>query len=125
MNNKPDSIIRIPCDKESFFSWWLRFLIPVHNLCPKEIDVAACFLRKRHELSKVILDNDLLNKTLMNQETQKEIREECGMKIQNFIVIKGKLKAKKFLVNDAINPKLIPNIKEENGIFQLLLLFEL
>lgn len=124
MSTKPDSIIRIPCNKEDFFSWWLKFLIPIHGLCPKEIDVAAAFLKKRYELSKVILDTALLNKTLMNRETQKELREECGMQIQNFIVIKGKLKAKKFIVNDAINPKLIPNIKEENGIFQLLLLFE-
>jgi hypothetical protein len=37
----------------------------------------------------------------------------------------GKLRKNKVIVDGKINPKFIPNIDEETGVFQLLLFFEL
>ena len=121
---KPNNVIRIPCTSDSFFRYWLEFLIPFHNLTSRETDVATAFLKERHNLSKVILDKELLDRTLMSEESQRKLKQECGLTNQHFQVIKSKLKNKKFFINDKINPRLIPNMEDDHGLFQLLLLYE-
>jgi hypothetical protein len=123
--NNVNNTIRIPCTKDSIFRYWLKFTIPFHNLTSREIDVATAFLKERHKLSKVILDSALVDRTLMSEESQRNLRQECGLTYQHFQVIKNKLKNKKFFTNDTINPRLIPNVREDDtGCFQLLLLFD-
>lgn len=61
----------------------------------------------------------------MSDDTRRAVREECKLSLPHFQVIMGKLKKNKIIINKRINPKFIPNITEENGNFQLLLLFEL
>ena len=121
---KPNNVIRVPCDLNSLFRYWLEFLVPFHNLTSRETDVATAFLKERYMLSKVILDNDLVDRTLMSEESQRKLRQECDLTNQHFQVIKSKLKSKKFFINDKINPRLVPNIKEDDGLFQLLLVFD-
>ena len=121
---KPNNVIRVPCDLNSLFRYWLEFLVPFHNLTSRETDVATAFLKERYMLSKVILDTDLVDRTLMSEESQRKLRQECELTNQHFQVIKSKLKNKKFFINDKINPRLIPNIKEDVGLFQLLLVFD-
>lgn len=125
---KPNNVIRIPTGRniEKLLRFWLEFLHPFHRLTNREMDVATAFLKKRYELYKDIPTNaELRDKILMNEETQKEIREKCGLKVQHLQVIKNKLKKNKFFIDNKINPRLIPNIKETENSFQLLLLFEL
>lgn len=121
---KPNNVIRVPCDLNSVFRYWLQFLSPFHNLTSREMDVATAFLRERHALSKVILDDDLIDRTLMSEESQRKIRQECQLTNQHFQVIKSKLKNKKFFINDKINSRLTPNIGEDSQTFQLLLVFD-
>ena len=121
---KPDNIIRIPCNLDNLFRYWLDFLAPFHNLTSREADVATAFLKERYALSKVILDKDLIDRTLMSEESQRKLKQECSLSNQHFQVIKSKLKNKKFFINDKINPRLIPMVKENNGLFQLLLVFD-
>jgi len=121
----PNNVIRIPCNNiDSVFRYWLEFLVPFHNLTSRETDVATAFLKERYNLSKVILDTDLVDRTLMSEESQRKIKQECGLTNQHFQVIKSKLKNKKFFINDRINPKLIPNIKDGQKMFQLMLIYE-
>ena len=121
----PNNVIRIPCNNiDSVFRYWLEFLVPFHNLTSRETDVATAFLKERYNLSKVILDTDLVDRTLMSEESQRKIKQECGLTNQHFQVIKSKFKNKKFFINDRINPKLIPNIKDEQKMFQLMLIYE-
>lgn len=121
---KPDNVIRIPCNLDNLFRYWLDFLAPFHNLTSREADVATAFLKERYALSKVILDKDLIDRTLMSEESQRKLKQECSLSNQHFQVIKSKLKNKKFFINDKINPRLIPMVKEDNGLFQLLLVFD-
>ena len=127
-NKKPNNIVRVPCSlSKGFFRYWFMFLEPFHNLTNREIEVAAAFVKYRYELSKAVKDNSLLDidQMVMNEDTKKKIREECGISSAHFQVIMGKLRKNKVIVNGRINPKFIPNIGEdENGIFQLLLLFD-
>ena len=123
--NRPNNILSIPTTLDKFFRYWVEFSKPLHHLTDREMDVITAFLQKRYELSKDILDPIKLDKYLMNEETKAEIRDECGVSPAHFQVIMGKLRKSGIIVNGNINPKFIPNIKEEDGSFQLLLYFQI
>lgn len=125
MRGKVDSVIKIPTTLDDFFRYWLEFLKPFHQLTGREIDVATALIRQRYELSKVITDDNILDKVVMSDDTRKIVREECNLSLPHFQVIMGKLKKNKIIVDGRINPKFIPNITEDHDNFQLLLLFEL
>ena len=123
---KPNNIVRVPCSLSgSFFRHWFKFLEPFHKLTEREIDVITSFVKQRYELSKFIKDNEILDKVTMSEDTKKKVREECNITLPHFQVIMGKLRKNKVIIDGKINPKFIPNINEETGTFQLLLLFEL
>jgi hypothetical protein len=124
MNPSVDSIINIPTSiKGNFFKCWLRFLLPYHNLTNREMDIAAAFLMKRHQLSKVITDVNVLDSVATSEETKREVREMCDITIEHFQVIMSKLRKSQIIIDNKLNPRFIPRIKEENGNFKLLLLF--
>lgn len=123
--NRPDNVIRIPTSlKDNFFRYWFEFLQPLHKLTNREIDIIAAFTKERYELSKVIKDNDILDKVTMSEDTKKKVREKCNITIPHFQVIMGNLKKAKVIEDGKINPRCIPNVTEENGYFQLVLLFD-
>lgn len=124
--SKYDNVVRIPTSLQgNFYKYWFKFLLPFHNLTDREMDVAACFLKHRAELSKVISDEEILDNVLMSENTKGKIREECEMTNPHFQVVMGKLRKAKIIIdNKKINPRFIPNIKEENGNFKLMLLFD-
>lgn len=123
---KVNNVVRIPAslDKD-FFRYWFMFLQPFHNLTSREIDVATAFVKERYDLSKVIKNSEILDKVTMSEDTRKKIREELEMSLPHFQVMMSKLKKSKIIVNGKLNPKFIPNISEEDNMFQLLLFFEL
>jgi hypothetical protein len=124
MKSGVDNVLSIPTSlKGKFFKHWFKFLLPYHNLTDREMDIAAAFLLKRYELSKVISDTNILESVLMSDDTKRGIREACDVKHQHFQVIMSKLRKAKIIIDNKINPRFIPNVKEENGNFKLLLLF--
>ena len=126
MSKIPNNVVNIPTSLDgNFFKYWFQFLQPFHNLTNREMEVITCFVRHRYELSKVISDNEILDKVTMGEDTKKKIREECNISPINFQVIMSKLRKSGVIKDNKINPRFIPNITEENGVFKLLLLFEL
>ena len=124
MKGEVDNVINIPTSlKGKFFKYWFKFLLPFHGLTDREMDVAAAFLLKRFELSKVISDDNLLDSVLMSEDTKRSLRDECNIKHPHFQVIMSKLRKTKVIIDNRLNPRFIPNVKEENGNFKLLLLF--
>ena len=120
-----DSIVRIPCKVDGkFFNYWFQFLRPFHNLTEREMDVITSFVRQRYELSKVIKDNEILDKVTMSEDTKKKVREECDISLPHFQVIMGKLRKNKVIIDGKINPRYIPSVDEENGSFKMMLLFD-
>lgn len=119
---KPDSVVMIPGNIDSFFRKWFEFLEPFHRLTAREMDVATAFVKQRYKLSKVVKDPDILDKVLMSEDTKKAVREECNITLPHFQVIMGKLRKNQIIVDGKINPRFIPNIDEESGSFKLLLL---
>lgn len=121
-----NNIIKIPTSLQStFFEHWLNFLRPLHNLNEGQIRLLAAFIKERYELSKKINDQDYLDTVLMSVETRKKIRLSLDMKSSHFNILMYQLKQSGVIVNDKINPKLIPNITDEKDGFKLLLLFDL
>ena len=120
-----DSIVRIPTKiDEGFFKYWFMFLRPFHNLTEREMDVITSFVKQRYELSKVIKDNEILDKVTMSEDTKKKVREECDISLPHFQVIMGKLRKNKVIIDGKINTRYIPSVDEENGSFKMMLLFD-
>lgn len=125
MAKQVDSIVRIPCKVDGkFFRYWFEFLTPFHNLTEREMDVITSFVKQRYELSKVIKDNEILDKVTMSEDTKKKVREECDISLPHFQVIMGKLRKNKVIIDGKINPRYIPSVDEKNGSFKMILLFD-
>ena len=125
MEGKIRNVVRIPTSLDGkFFRYWFEFLEPLHKLTGREIDVIASFVKQRYELSKVIKDNEILDKVTMSEDTKKKVREECDISLPHFQVIMGKLRKNKVIIDGKINPRYIPSVDEENGSFKMMLLFD-
>lgn len=123
--NKVNSIIRLPSKLDyTFFRTWIEFMRPFHHLTEREMEVVASFIKQRYELSKMITDNQLLDKVLMNEDTKRKIREECEISLQHFQVIMGKLKKRNVIINGKINNKFIPRISNDETQYKLMLVFD-
>lgn len=120
-----DNVVRIPCKLDySFFKMWFMFLQPFHHLTEREMEVATSFVKQRYELSKVVSDEGILERLVMNEDTKRKVREECNITLPHFQVIMGKLRKSKIIVDGKLNPRYIPRVIEENGSFKLMLLFD-
>lgn len=123
---KPNNIVTVPTSLGlDFFKWWCIFLRPFINLTNREIDVIASFLKQRWELSKSISDPAILDTMVMSETTKNKVIEECNITQSHFYVVMSNLRKNNIIVNNTIQPRLIPNIrKDDNGCFQLLILFK-
>lgn len=126
MERKPNNVIALKSNLSGrFFRIWLEFLRPFHKLTERETDVMAAFLKQRFELSKVVSDQEVLNKLTMSEDTKKKVRDDCNISQAHFQVIMTKLKKSKMIDNGKINPRFIPRVEQDARGFQLLLAFEL
>lgn len=124
---KPNNVVVVPTSFNTvdFFKKWCIFLRPFIKLTDREIDVIASFLKQRFELSKSISDPSILDNVVMSEEIKKKVIEECHITLQHFYVVMSNLRKNKIIVNNVINPRLIPNLRNDgNGVFQLLILFK-
>lgn len=122
---KPDNVVFIPGDIDSFFRNWFEFLKPFHHLTDRECDVAAAFVKFRWELSDSITDVDMLDAVVMNNDSKRMVRDRCSITPQHFQVILSKLRKHKVIVDNKLNPKFLPNIQKDEDSFKLLLYFKL
>lgn len=110
--------------RQFFFVYWLQFLKPYHKLRSKEIELLSLFLAKRFELSKVIKDEDLLDKLLFDKDVKLEIREKMGYTngqvLENML---SALRAKNVIKDNKIDKGLIPILEEDNTSFKLVFNF--
>lgn len=124
---KPNNIVTVPVDANTsgFFKWWCIFLRPFIRLTDREIDVIAEFLKQRFELAKSISDPAILDTMLMSDETKRKVIDACHITQQHFYVVMSNLRKNNIIKGNVINPRLIPNVRQDdNGVFQLLILFK-
>ena len=123
---KPNNTVTVPTSIGiEFFKWWCIFLRPIIKLTGREMEVIASFLKQRWELSKSISDPAILDTMIMSEITKNKVIKECNITQQHFYVVMSNLRKNKVIIGNTINPRLIPNIREDdNGCFQLLILFK-
>ena len=124
MNKKANNVIRIPTSVDKFFKYWILFTRPLHNLTEKEMEVTACILKYRYNLSKVIIDENVLDVMLFGEDTRNKIKAECDISSAFFQVILGKLRKVNIIKDNKINPRFIHNFKKVED-FKLLLYFDI
>ena len=125
VRRKPNNALNIAAsDEMEFYKWWLTLIHPFVDLTPREVDVVSAFLKQRMELSKQV-PQELVDTLLMSNDIQKKVIEDCHIAQSHFYVLKGNLKKKGVITEKGIEPKLIPNVREDdNGVFQLLFLIK-
>lgn len=123
---KPNNVITIPCDFESteFYKKWCNMLRPFVSLTNKEVDVVANFLYQRYKLSKLISDPQILDTMVMSEDIKIKVMEGSNITKQHFYVIMSNLRKNNVIVGNVLNSKLIPNRRDDSGIFQLIFLFK-
>lgn len=82
-------------------------------------------VKVRFQLSKVILDEDVLDSVLMSEDTKRQVREACGIKLSHFQVIMGKLRKQGVIVDNKVNKRYIPNLQPDATSFKLMFYFDL
>ena len=120
---RPNNILRIVCDDNNdFFKWWCTLIRPLtKGLTNREMEVITSFLRQRWELSKHISDPAILDSVLMSEDTKRKVQEECHITLSHFYVVMSKLRNNGIIVNNTINPRLIPNIRNEEEDFLMMI----
>ena len=120
-----DNVVRIPCKLDySFFKKRFKNIQTFHRHTEREMEVANNLVKQRYELSKVVSDNNILDRLVMSEDTKRKVREECNITLPHFQVIMGKLRKSNIIVDGKLNPRYIPRVIEENGSFKLMLLFD-
>lgn len=98
-----------------FFRVWVDFLKPVHDLTKREMDVLALYLKERYLLTKKVKDEKMVDEILMNDDTRKKIREQCGIKPRHINVVLSAFRKKGVIKNNRFFLKLIPSFTKEGA----------
>lgn len=117
-----DALVSIPCNRDNFIRWWFELLKPMHRLTDKECEVATALIRKRIELSRKIVDEKLLDRTLFSKEVRQEIAAEAHVTQDYFRVILTTLRQRGIVNGKAFNKRYIPSwdASEEKFSFRLM-----
>ena len=122
MNTKDIKWVKLTVRTDlEFFTEWLKIIKSFSPLTDKEAEFMAILLTKRHELSKVILDEKILTKMLFDKEVKNYIVSELKMKdtqsVENMIYT---LKKKNVIFeNKIINPRYIPKVPKDFTTFAI------
>lgn len=120
------SVTKIPCKLSRFFKYWLHFTEPLHKLTTKDMHILSLILLKRHELSKVITDESMIDSYLFSKDIRDQIIEASGESKVNFSVTLSRLrKSNVILKGNKINKKYIPNLDKNGTRFDLMIIFDI
>ena len=137
MKNKANNIFRIPCNTiEEFYKNWVNLLTPIHQLTNKNKEILVAFLVLRHELSKSISDDTLLDEVLMNESSKAKIKARCNLKgnylqVALFTLCKNNVIIKSLSEDDIhkykyrLNPRILPDMGTTDSKVILQFNFEL
>lgn len=103
----------------------MSFTTPLHKLTKSERQVLASFLAKRHELSQVIRDENVLDNVLNSIDVRKEIRDVVGLTVPQFNILVSKLRRSGVMDGKKINKHYIPNIQKDTGQYRLTVIFDI
>lgn len=124
--SKNQSVATMSCEIKDFFNYWLVFTKPFHKLGSKEIEILSLFLYKRYELSKIIKEDNLVDKYLFTNEVREEIRSNTDCSKSYFQLMLTKLRQAGILSKEnIINKRFIPDLSEDVINFNLIYQFNI
>ena len=106
---KPNNVIYLKCNEESFYRLWIEILTPWHKLSSRERDVAARVIAQHFKLQERVKDPVLLKEILWSQASKKNMRESLKMTQAHFHMVLAKLRQVGVIVDGDINPRYIPH----------------
>lgn len=120
------SVTKIPCNLTSFFMYWLMFTSPMHKMSTKDMEILSYILKKRYELSKIVVDDSKIDTFLFSREIRDEIVEEHGITKNSLqVALSHFRKIGVLLENDQLNKRFIPNLSPGANRFDLMILFDI
>ena len=118
-----DGLVRIPTTNSNFLRSWLEVMKPFHHLAPREMDFAAMLLMKRHEISKEVTNQNLIDKLLFERETMEELMNNSGLTRAHVQVILRRLRESGLLEGKKVSKSYIPKWTEGTP-FRMVFVFE-
>src|SRR5574344_681027 len=111
---------------EEFYVAWCKLIRGFSNLTPQQEQFLALILARRHKLSKVILDENLLTKNIFDTEFRGEVVEKLGLTSkQNVSNLLDAMKKKGVLNEDlTITKSYIPNVDFDKDTFTITFVFK-
>ena len=88
----------------------------------EDYEIDNVFARNKYLITSI--DDDVLDTVLFSEDVKNKIKAECDISSAFFQVILGKLRKVGILKEGKINPRFIPNFKDEED-FKLLLYFDI
>lgn len=111
---------------EEFYVAWCKLIRGFSNLTPQQEQFLALILARRHKLSKVILDENLLTKNIFDTEFRGEVVEKLGLTSkQNVANLINSMKKEGVLNEDlTITKSYIPNVDFDKDTFMITFVFK-
>ena len=117
---KNANVANIRTNVDGLFNHWVALTQPLHKLTDAEANILLSFLKKRHLYLSNIKSQNVVDRLLFSTETRKEIMDDLGHKMGTFQNYLTSMRSKGVILDNKINPKLIPNVEEGADNFKLI-----
>jgi hypothetical protein len=117
---KNANVANIRCNVDGLFEHWVALTQPLHKLTDAEANILLAFLRKRHIYACNVKSAEIVDKLLFSTDTRKEIMNSIGYKIGTFQNYLTSMRNKGVILENRINPKLLPNYEDGADNFKLI-----
>lgn len=109
----------IKTSERQFFLVWIELFQSFLKLGKQEKLVLSSFLYYRYKLSKQVSNPTIVDTLTFSTETRKQIKEDLDIDDAGFNNVLSALRKKKMIINNKINPKLIPQVEIDFKNFKL------
>lgn len=123
-NLKVNALLNIPySSKEEFYERWVEFLRPFHGMSSVPCKVFATLLCAREQCAKSSNEDSVIDMLLFSDEVQQEVCKKLGIDRARMYCNLSILRKYGVMTENRINSKFIPDVKEENGEYKVLIRF--
>ena len=120
-----DKIIERDVKVSEFYRTWLDYLLPIHKLTKREMDVAAVMLMSLQMLSRKVRSFRKRCGILLSRDGRKRLATYMDLSDEYFSMLYTSLKRKKFITEEGlINPLYVPDIVDSQKEYSLTVLFK-
>ena len=117
---KNANVANIRTNVDGMFDHWVALTQPLHKLTDAEGNILLAFLKKRYLFSCNMKNSDVVDRLLFSTDTRKEIMIALGYKMGTFQNYLTSMRIKGVILDNKINPKLLPNYEEGSDNFKLI-----